>query len=258
MEKITSIKNDKIKELRKLYQKKYRKSKSQFILEGLRLIRGAYKSGADLEQIFLTRSYYQKHKTESFIINNENELVYVSRGLIEEVADTDNPQEIIAVVNEPKTSLDEVLDKQYILVMDRIQDPGNMGTIFRTAPAAGFQSIIITKGSVDVFNLKVLRSSVGAIYSLPFVKDIELNELTESLKEEDRSIYAADLNTDNYYNELTYESPLALIIGNEAGGIRPEILDLADQKIKIPLKANIESLNAGVAAGVIMFEIAEN
>jgi TrmH family RNA methyltransferase len=258
MEKITSIKNDKIKELRKLYQKKYRKSKRQFILEGLRLIRGAYKSGADLEQIFLTKEYYENHKTESFIINNENKLVYVSSNLIEEVADTDNPQEIIAVVNEPKTSLNEVLEQDYILVMDRIQDPGNMGTIFRTAAAAGFQSIIITKGSVDVYNLKVLRSSVGAIYSLPFVKDIELNELTESLQEQNISIYASDLNTDSYYNEISYKKPLALVIGNEARGIRPEMLELADQKIKIPLKGNIESLNAGVAAGVIMFKIAEN
>lgn len=258
METITSIKNDKIKELRKLYQKKYRKSKSQFILEGLRLIRGAYKSGADLEKIFLTKDYYENHKSESFIINNENKIVYVSDNLISEVADTDNPQEIIAVVNEPQTNLDEVLNKEYILVLDRIQDPGNMGTIFRTAAAAGFQSIIISKGSVDVFNLKVLRSSVGAIYSLPFVKDIELNELTESLKEQALTTYAADLNTDNYYNEISYGTPLALILGNEAGGIRSEILDLADEKIKIPLKSNIESLNAGVAAGVIMFEIAEN
>lgn len=258
MEKITSIKNDKIKELRKLYQKKYRKSKSQFILEGLRLIRGAYKSGANLELIFLTEEYYEKHKTESFIINNEDKFVYVSANLIEEVADTNNPQEIIAVVNEPQTTIDEVLDKEYILVIDRIQDPGNMGTIFRTAAAAGFQSILITKGSVDVFNLKVLRSSVGAIYSLPFVKDIELEELTESFKESPLSIYAADLNTDNYYNEISYQKPLALVIGNEAGGIRPEILELADHKLKIPLKSNIESLNAGVAAGVIMFKIAEN
>jgi TrmH family RNA methyltransferase len=133
-----------------------------------------------------------------------------------------------------------------------------MGTIFRTAAAAGFQSIIITKGSVDVYNLKVLRSSVGAIYSLPFVKDIELNELTESLQEQNISIYASDLNTDSYYNEISYKKPLALVIGNEARGIRPEMLELADQKIKIPLKGNIESLNAGVAAGVIMFKIAEN
>ncbi|MFO7814788.1 MAG: RNA methyltransferase [Halanaerobiales bacterium] len=258
MEKITSIKNGKIKELRKLYQKKYRKAKSQFILEGLRLIRGAYKSGAEFEQIFLTKDYYDNHQTEYFMINNENKLVFVSADLIEEVADTDNPQEIIAVVNQPQTSLEEVLDKEYILVMDRIQDPGNMGTIFRTAAAAGFQSIIITKGSVDVFNLKVLRSSVGSIYSLPFVKDIELKGLTKSLNEKNLVIYAADLNTDQDYNEIPYQKPLVLIIGNEARGIRPEILEIADQKVKIPLQDNIESLNAGVAAGVIMFKITEN
>ena len=258
MDEISSIKNDKIKDLRKLYQKKYRKERKQFILEGLRLIRGAYKAGADLENIFLTNQYYDEHKSESFIINNEDHLIFVDSNLIKEVAETDNPQEIIAVVNEPQTTLAEIIKKDYILVIDQIQDPGNMGTIIRTAAAAGFQSLIIKKGSVDVYNLKVLRSTAGAIYALPFVKDIEEEELIEILKDKEQNIYAADLNTENYYHKVRYEKPLSLIIGNEARGISRKLLETADKSVKIPLKGNIESLNAGVAAGLIMFKILED
>jgi TrmH family RNA methyltransferase len=255
LDKITSIKNDKIKNLRKLYQKKYRKEKGQFILEGLRLSRGSYKAGADLDTIFLTKDYYNSIKDESFIINNQPKLVFVSKNLIEEIADTKNPQEIVTVVNEPNYNEKAVLSKEYILVLDRVQDPGNMGTIIRTAVAAGFQSIIITKGSVDIFNLKVLRSTMGAIYSIPFIKDVELKQLKSILKNKKQYIYAADLNTDKYYNELKYKTPLSLIIGNEARGIRAELLDLADLKVKIPIKGDIESLNAAVASGLMMYEI---
>src|SRR6056297_387471 len=258
MEEITSIKNDKVKYLRKLYQKKYRKERKQFILEGLRLIRGAYKSGADIASIYLTRDYYNERKSESFLINNEEKLIFVSDSLISEVADTENPQEVIAIVNEPQTSQEEVLSKDYILVIDQIQDPGNMGTMIRTAAAAGFQSVIISKGSVDVFNLKVLRSTVGAIYSIPFIKDVELKELQELLQSKEQKIYAADLNTDKYYNDIKYVKPLSLIIGNEGNGIRRQLIDIADVCVKIPLKGNIESLNAGVAGGIIMFKILEN
>lgn len=258
MEEITSIKNERVKYLRKLYQKKYRKERNQFILEGLRLIRGAYKSGADIENIYLTQAYYNQHKSESFLINNEKNLIFITDSLISEVADTENPQAVIAIVNEPKTTPAEVMSKDYILVIDQIQDPGNMGTMIRTAAAAGFQSLIISKGSVDIFNLKVLRATAGAIYSIPFIKDVELAELKELLKEKKQTIYAADLNTDKHYNKIKYVKPLSLIIGNEGNGIRRKLLDMADICVKIPLKGNIESLNAGVAAGVIMFKILEN
>ena len=180
MDKITSIKNDKIKNLRKLYQKKYRKQKGQFILEGLRLTRGSYNAGANLDTIYITKDFYNNLiKNEAFLINNQDKIVFVSNKLIKEVADTENPQDIITVVNEPNFNEKQVLSKEYILILDRVQDPGNMGTIIRTAVAAGFQSLIITKGSVDVFNLKVLRSTMGAIYSIPFIKDVDLDKVSK-------------------------------------------------------------------------------
>jgi len=256
MDKITSIKNDKIKNLRKLYQKKYRKQKGQFILEGLRLTRGSYNAGANLDTIYITKDFYNNLiKDEAFLINNQDKIVFVSNKLIKEVADTENPQDIITVVNEPNFNEKQVLSKEYILILDQVQDPGNMGTIIRTAVAAGFQSLIITKGSVDVFNLKVLRSTMGAIYSIPFIKDVDLDKLKTMLNNKKQYIYAADLNTEQYYNELKYKRPLSLIIGNEAHGIREELLDLANQKVKIPIRGDIESLNAAVAAGLIMYEI---
>lgn len=257
MTEITSIKNNKIKELRKLYKKKYRKRQAQFVLEGLRLIRGAYRADAGIEDIFLTKKFYGNHKDEKFIIDNQNKLLFVNSKLIYEVADTDNPQNIIAVVNEPQTEAKEVLAKDYILVIDQIQDPGNMGTLIRTAAAAGFESMIISKGSVDIYNLKVLRSTAGAIYSIPFIKDIAKEELKTLLKEKEQHIYAADLDTDHYYNKLDYKKPLSLIIGNEAVGIRKELLEIADKSVKIPLRGNVESLNAAIAAGIIMFRILE-
>jgi len=258
MDDIKSIKNSKVKELRKLYKKKYRKEKGQFILEGLRLIRGAYQAGADINNIFLSSQFYQSNKTESFLINNEDKLIFVTEQLIERVADTKNPQSVIAVVNQIKFTQDEVVAKDYILILDQIQDPGNMGTIIRTAVAAGFQSIVISKGSVDIFNLKVLRASMGAVFCLPMIKDVKIDELIKLLKAKEQTIYAADLETDSYYNDLKYKKPLSLIIGNEAHGIRKKILDRADQITKIQLRGNIESLNAGVAAGILMFKILED
>ncbi len=258
MNEIKSLKNSRVKELRKLYRKKYRQKKDRFILEGLRLIRGAYQAGADFENIFLGSQFYKSNKKESFLINNENKLIFVTEELIKEVADTENPQSVIAVVKQSKFKQDEVIAKDYILILDQIQDPGNMGTIIRTAVAAGFQSIIIAKGSVDIFNLKVLRASMGALFCLPIIKDIKTDELTRLLGEKDQTIYAADLETDSYYNDLKYKKPLSLIIGNEAHGIRRKFLDIADQRVKIQLRGNIESLNAGVAAGVLMFKILEN
>lgn len=258
MEIVKSYKNDKVKDLRKLYQKKYRKENRKYILEGLRLIRGSFKADANIDRIYLTERFYNRNLKETFLKENKDKLIFVSEDIISKVADTINPQEIIAVVKEPQSRLKEVLSKDLILILDQIQNPGNMGTIIRTAVAAGFQSMIITKGSVDLYNLKVIRSTAGAIYSIPFIKDIEIKDLKDKLKSFSHKIIAADLDTKKRYNEISYSTPLGLIIGNEARGISKELKEIADIKVKIPIRGDLDSLNAGIAAGILMYKITEN
>lgn len=258
MEIVESYKNDKVKDLRKLYKKKYRRQNKKYILEGLRLIRGSFKANATIERIYLTKRFYNRYSKENLLKENINKLIFVTEDIIKNVADTINPQEIIAVVKEPQSRLKEVLSKDLILIIDQIQNPGNLGTIIRTAVAAGFQSMIITKGSVDLYNLKVIRSTTGAIYSIPFIKDIELKDLKDKLKSFSHKIITADLDTKKIYNEINYTKPLGLIIGNEARGISKDLLEIADIKVKIPIRGDLDSLNAGIAAGILMYKITEN
>jgi len=252
---ITSIKNPDIKYLRKLYRSHRRRREEKFILEGTRLIEQALQAGAEIKQIFMTPDYDDSlckkvQKDEGIKITR------VSRDLIEEVADTVTPQGIIAVVDKPSWQPEDIFTgpKHPLLVLDRIQDPGNMGTLIRTAVAAGVGGLIALKGCVDIYNLKVLRATAGAVFSIPFLMRVELNDFLNMYSSRDYDLYCADLNGEQYYYEPDYDKPAIFVIGNEARGISEELLQKADYRIKIPLLGEIDSLNAGVSGSIILYE----
>lgn len=144
-------------------------------------------------------------------------------------------------------------ETDFIVVLDRIQDPGNMGTIIRTADAAGAQSIILLKGCVDIYNPKVIRSTMGSIFDMNIVNCVD--EDLDIIKNKGFNIVSSYLNTNNYYNSVDYGEKVALIIGNEGNGIKDEIIDKSDILVKIPIYGKAESLNAAMASGILMYEI---
>lgn len=258
MEIITSKKNSYLKQLRKLYDSNQRQKQGKFILEGKRIIDGALKAGAVFDVIFMTPQFAEnessiqelKKKTDNVIIK------VVHRQLIQKISDTINPQGIIAIANEVQYKYrDIVSNSRCILVLDRLQDPGNMGTLIRTAVAAGADGIIALKGCVDIYNLKVLRATMGAIFNIPIISRISLSEFKE-IREDNMEfkLIAAAAQGDMYYYELDYNFPFMLIIGNEANGVSGELINYSDLFVKIPLIGDIESLNAAMACGIILYD----
>ena len=257
---ITSSNNDAVKYLKKLYKTSKRKREGKFVLEGYRLIDEALKIGADFNFLFMTPEFKKSPKGQKIAENlsRETNLKIISDNLLEEIADTVNPQGIIAIVEEIEYDLDTFKkNSNNILILDRVQDPGNVGTLIRTAAAAGFDGIITLKGSVDIYNLKVLRATMGAIFSIPIIDKMEIDGLKEFIHnaEKEFQVICAEPSASDYYHETEYKKPLMLVIGNEAHGVRDELIKLSNLLVKIPLNNNIESLNAAMAGGILLYNI---
>ncbi|MFW5718954.1 MAG: TrmH family RNA methyltransferase [Halanaerobium sp.] len=260
MEIISSSQNDKVKYLNKLYRSRNRRREGVFILEGKRLIEAALAGGADFKQVFLTPAFFKSAANDNLLadLNLKADFIYLEEELLKETASTVNPQGILAVVKESVFRGDDFYQQaDKILLLDRIQDPGNMGTMIRTAVAAGFEGIIVLKGSVDIYNQKVIRATMGGIFSIAIRQKLSQQEFLSEIEAEaaDYELLAADVEAEEYHFEHQYQKKLILMIGNEANGLDQNLLAAATSKIKIPLAGEIESLNAAVAASVISFEI---
>ncbi|RCW50486.1 MULTISPECIES: RNA methyltransferase [unclassified Halanaerobium] len=261
MNRISSPNNSKIKYLNKLYRSRARRKEGCFVLEGKRLIEAAA-GGADFEEIFVTPAFFRQKENKNLldILQKKAVLNVVDEDIFNQSADTVNPQGIMAVVKETEFDKSTFLKKvKRILLLDRIQDPGNMGTIIRTAAASGFDGIIAAKGSVDIYNQKVLRATMGAIFSLPIWQKVDRKRIIDILKSksDEFEIIAADVNAEEYYFQHSYKDKVIVLIGNEANGLDKNYLELASAEVKIPLAADIESLNAAVAAAILCYEIAK-
>lgn len=249
---IESKSNSLFKDLKKLKdKKKYRDEKKQYIIEGFRFVKEAIKSNASLEYVIFTENFSEKEK--EFIDSLEKlniKSVIMAKTLLDEICDTENPQGIIAVV-EVK---DSVLNLgNMIILVDKVQDPGNMGTIIRTAHAVGASSIIITKGTVDIYNDKVLRSSMGSIFYIPVIEDYDL-DLVKDLKSQGYKLLVSSLQGENNFFEENLKGKVIIAVGNEGNGVSDEVYDISDIKVKIPMPGNSESLNVAIATSVMMYE----
>ncbi|AYD39779.1 RNA methyltransferase [Clostridium fermenticellae] len=254
MDKIYSKDNSIIKHTRKLSQKKYRIQKNQFLVEGFRFVSEALKSDFQVPVILLSERVQNKWLTleSRYNICEDTKICLLEDKLFNYISNTDNPQGIAAVVNNKKINVKNE-DGFYILV-DKVQDPGNMGTIIRTADAAGALGILLTKGTVDVYNEKTLRSTMGSIFHIPVIQDDSLEKLN-LLKKHGFKLIASSLDTDKNFYDLDLNKKVIIALGNEGNGISSQILDLSDIKIKIPMPGNAESLNVSIAGAVIMFEV---
>lgn len=254
---ITSTSNAKIKRIVQLRKKKKaRDAEGVFLVEGIRMFREIPEKL--LQEIYISESCEEKEGKEirrrASACGIRPELV--SDGVFSRLSDTQTPQGILCVVGQLSYSLEEVADAScpHMLVLDRLQDPGNVGTILRTAEGAGVTGILLDGECADIYNPKTIRSTMGSIFRMPFYYIQDLEEGIRYLKKRGICTYAAHLEGKRAYDEEDYRKPCAFLIGNEGNGLRPEIADLADTYIRIPMAGEVESLNAAIASAVLMFE----
>ena len=261
---ITSTTNAQIKNIKKLMSSStFRKSTQQFVVEGLRVVKDTPRE--NIIKIYFSESFAKNNDIrENFnvripgIKSNSIDCNYeiIRDDIFNSISDTTNSQGILAIckmnINDDLSIIDDECD--LIVICDRIQDPGNMGTIIRTSLAASVDALILSDSCVDIYNPKVVRSSASAIFKLPILKG-DLVDIIKELQDQDFNIISTSLDTDTniYTQDFTCKS--AIVIGNEANGIREEILDMSNSLVNIPISDSIESLNASVACGIILFEI---
>lgn len=243
---ITSLDNDKIKSYMKLKDRKYRKKTKTFIVEGLHLVLEAYKSGSIIELIL--------EKDE--VLPLDVPCVYVTNEIINKISSLDAPSNIMALC---KMNESTEIKGEKILLLDEIQDPGNLGTIVRSSLAFDVDTIIMSPDTVDLYNPKVLRSTQGMIFHLNIITK-SLDEAIDQLKNNEYPIYGtrveygSDVRTLNKKDKKRY----ALVMGNEGNGIRREILDKCDKFLYIDMNEKVESLNVAVATSILLYELNRN
>lgn len=242
---ITSIQNQKVKQWNKLKTKKERIKTSSFLVEGFHLVEEAWKSNWQIHEIILQENISLPSWCENFPVEIVTESVFKT------IAQTTTPQGIAAVISMKKY---HTYTGNQVLLVDEIQDPGNLGTIIRTADAAGFAAIILGKGTVDMYNEKVIRATQGSLFHIPVI-EADLQEEITKLKQNDFAIWAATLENAVHYTELAVSEKTALIVGNEGAGINSNVMKLADQGVKIPIYGKAESLNVSIAAAILMYYI---
>lgn len=254
---ITSTSNARIKQLALWNQKsKERRKDGVFIAEGIKMFEEAPIGW--IKDIYISESFYNKmndwHKEKLERCSYET----VSDAIFQKVSDTQSPQGVLCVLTQPKyTFMDLGMSRQsqpLVMVLEDIQDPGNLGTIIRTGEGAGVTGIIMTRETVDIFNPKTIRATMGSVYRMPFLYTDSIEEAIKSLKRNNIQVYAAHLKGDRKYNELNFTRGTAFLIGNEGNGLREETAKMADTYLKIPMEGRVESLNAAVASSILMYE----
>ena len=252
---ITSTSNPQVKRLLQLQKKsKARNEEGVFVVEGLRMFVEVPKER--VEKVYVSETLYNKKKQE---LNwKEFPLEILSDSVFKHVSDTQTPQGVLCIVKQKKYELDVLLniEKAHFMVLDNLQDPGNLGTIVRTAEGAGVDAVFMSKDCVDIYNPKTIRSTMGSIYRIPTIYIEDTVKLLELFKEKGIKSYAAHLDGKNSYDKEDYRTGTAILIGNEGNGLRDEVANKADIWVRIPMEGQVESLNAAIAASVLMFEVA--
>ena len=250
---ITSTANQQVKLLMQLNKKgKIRDAKDLFVAEGPKMLREA--PGDRLAKVYCSESFFEKYGKDPALKEVPYEVVQDS--VFRAMSDTQNPQGVLCLVRQYHYTLEDLLlkEKPLLLILENLQDPGNLGTIMRTAEGAGAAGIILSKGSVDMYNPKTIRSTMGSIYRVPFVYAEELEGVLAFLKERGIPSFAAHLDGKHTYDRESYEGGAAFLVGNESSGLSAGLADLADIRIRIPMEGKLESLNASVASSILLYE----
>ena len=241
MEIITSLQNNKIKELNKLNEKKYRDESNLFLVEGDHLVNEAYKMNQLVEVL----------ATESFQEDLDVPITYISEDVMKKLSNMISPSNVIGVCKKFKP----IGYGKRILILDNLQDPGNLGTIIRSSASFNFDTIVLSEVSVDLYNDKVIRASEGMIFHTNVMR-CNIIDLVNELKQNNYDIFTTDVNGGDIVSEVEFKEKVAIIIGSEGAGVG-SVRELADKSIYIPMNKRCESLNASVAASIIMYEVSK-
>lgn len=258
---IESNSNPQIKYLHRLSKSsRFRKAEKVFLAEGFKMVKEAllHKLALKLYVTKAARESDRKEYLEIFKLSEETGIFIetVSEKVFQAICDTTNPQGILAIVKMPEYELESYLSERvHFLCLEDINDPGNLGTMMRTAEGAGMTGVIMSKGTVDLFNPKVVRATMGSLFRVPFFYTDHLEETIGFLKSKGVTIYAAHLQGSVPYDKVSYKGSVCLMIGNEANGLSDSVTMLADTCVRIPMAGQLESLNAAVSAALLMYEI---
>ena len=252
---ITAASNKKVKNLVNLIQKsKARREQDVFITEGIKMFLEADRK--IIEEVYVSESFFEKGTVKEKLEQCNYEIL--TDELFRKVSDTQTPQGVLCVMKQYHYKLEDLFQKDnpLFLILEDIQDPGNLGTMVRTAEGAGVDGIIMTKGTVDIYNPKTIRSTMGSVYRMPFFYTEDLLGVMKELQKRNVKLYAAHLKGNQFYHQMDFKQATAFLIGNEGNGLRDETAAAADVYMKIPMEGKVESLNAAVASVILMYEAA--
>ena len=253
---ITSRSNELIKYIKGLHLKKNRDDNGEYIVEGVKMVREAILTNIAITKIMICEELLK----EDFEIPQNIAVEFVSAPVFEYISDTKTPQGILAIVKKKNFSgtqkgENESIYGEIIFALDTVQDPGNLGTIIRTLDCAGINTLLLSEGCADEYNLKVIRSTMGAIFRVNIFDGLDLESELKKLQENGYEVVVTGLDADAGLFEYSFPKKCVIVIGNESNGVSSEIQKLANVKIKIPMVGKTESLNAGVAASLMAYEV---
>ncbi len=235
-----------------------RRESGLFLVEGPKMFEELPRDR--VEQVFVTERFLEDPDHQRMVEQVDGKKVVLVTGeVLKSISDTQTPQGVAAVARQYRYSLEDIRDggaKPLVMFLETIQDPGNLGTILRAGEAAGVTGVIMDRESADIYNPKVIRSTMGSVYRVPFLYVDELGGTVREFKGDGLRLYAAHLDGKHAYDREDYRGACGFLVGNEAKGLRRETADLADAWVRIPMKGNVESLNAAVASALLMFEAA--
>ena len=255
MQVISSKDNEIVKKIRSLKEKKYRDIENSYIIEGIKLVKEAIEEKAIIKQIVICEEYINTEELDKDTLYEiaKYNVIYVTEKVFKLITDVQNPQGIIAVVEKNNIKKEIDYSQDIIMVLDGVQDPGNLGTILRTVDSANLKQIILSQGVADPYNPKVVRSTMGAIFRVNIIETENIIDTLEEIKKHKFKVMVTSLDTQNSIYSVKYNKK-AIVIGNEANGVSKEVQAIANEKVKIPMLGKTESLNAAVATGVIIYE----
>lgn len=244
MEQITSAQNSKVKNANKLKKKRDRDKTGQALIEGIHLIEEAYQSGIAIKQLFVI----EPNRTDEALKDYAEETFEINMKVAESLSGTITPQGFFAVIEKPKY---DVTQAKQVLLIDRIQDPGNLGTLIRTSDAAGIDLIVMEKGTADPYQDKVLRASQGSVFHIPVITE----DLKTFIADFNGPVYGTALENAQPYKEVASQDIFALLLGNEGEGVNKALLNETSQNLTIPIYGKAESLNVAIAGSILLYHL---
>lgn len=247
MEKITSVNNELVKQTVKLQQRKYRDAENKFLLEGYKAISEAHDAEIELDYVFVLESSAADYK----FVNDK--IILTTEPVLKKISTTDSAPEAVAVGIQKHFSVSEVLGAQKVLLLEGIKDAGNLGTILRTAAAFGADLVVLYGESVDLYNPKTVRASVGNLWKVPILHVKEFAELEKLFSGYSRVATLPRAKT--YLNAFSVKTPYVVMFGSEADGLSDELVNFSTDEVKIEMKEDVESLNLSVSCAVVLYKL---